>query len=74
MMLINMKEYNLKDPEQILDTLQLIGIIVPDREEYSEPAISLVFNCNWDKGNGCLPGGRCDRGSRNARDCVVMQV
>lgn len=50
---------DLKDPEQILDTLQLIGITVPDQDEYSEPAISLVFNCNWDKENGvgvCLVG------------------
>lgn len=44
---------------EILQTLQLIGITVPDQEDYSDRAIFLVFNCSWDKENGvgvCLLG------------------
>lgn len=48
-----------KNCNQILETLQLIGITVPDQDEYSERAVFLVFNCNWDQENGigiCLVG------------------
>ena len=50
-------EFNNHD--QILKTIQLIGITVPDQDDYSEHAVFLVFNCNWDKENGigmCLVG------------------
>ncbi len=42
----------LKHCNQILETLQLVGITVPDQDDYTERAIFLVFNCNWDKENG----------------------
>lgn len=48
-----------KDYAQILETLQLIGITVPDQVGYCERAIFLVFNCDWNKENGvgvCLIG------------------
>ena len=39
-------------PEEILKMITLIGITVPDQEAYDEVAVSLVFNCTWDKENG----------------------
>lgn len=41
-----------KDCDEILETLQLIGITVPDQDDYDESAICLVFNCDWDEENG----------------------
>lgn len=38
--------------EEILKMITLIGITVPDQDDYDEAAISLVFNCTWDKENG----------------------
>lgn len=47
------------DSREILDTLKLIGITVPDQDDYDDRAIFLVFDCDWDKENGvgvCLIG------------------
>lgn len=38
--------------EEILKMITLIGITVPDQDDYDEAAVSLVFNCTWDKENG----------------------
>lgn len=49
----NNSEYSdFKNCDQILKTLQLIGITVPVQDDYCDRAIFLVFNCNWDKENG----------------------
>lgn len=56
----NNSEYpDFKEHDQILKTLQLIAITVPDQDDYCNRAIFLVFNCDWDKENGvgvCLVG------------------
>ncbi len=52
-----------KSCEEILQTLQLVQITVPDQDDYSEPAISLVFECDWDEEEGvgvCLVGNKVD--------------
>jgi len=62
------EEYNADYPEvdttkQILDMLSLIGITIPDQDDYDDTAVSLVFNCTWDKENGvgvCLEGGEVE--------------
>lgn len=58
------EEYpNYSDCNELLDTLQLIGITVPDQDDYSERAIFLAFNCDWDEENGvgvCLIGDTVD--------------
>lgn len=41
----------LSKPKEILKGITLIGITVPDQEDYDEEAVSLVFNCTWDKEN-----------------------
>ncbi len=49
--------------EEILDMVSLIGITVPDQDDYDDTAFSLVFDCTWDKENGvgvCLEGGEVD--------------
>ncbi len=49
--------------EEILNMITLIGITIPDQDDYDEPAVSLVFNCTWDKENGvgvCLLGENID--------------
>lgn len=38
--------------EKILKMITLIGITVPDQDDYDEATVSLVFNCTWDKENG----------------------
>lgn len=42
----------LSEPEEILNMITLIGITVPDQDDYDEAAVSLVFNCTWDTENG----------------------
>lgn len=42
----------LSKPKEILKRITLIGITVPDQEDYDEAAVSLVFNCTWDQENG----------------------
>lgn len=42
----------LSKSEEILKMITLIGITVPDQDDYDEAAVSLVFNCTWDKENG----------------------
>ena len=49
--------------EEILDMVSLIGITVPDQDDYDDTAFSLVFDCTWDKENGvgvCLEGGEVE--------------
>lgn len=49
--------------EEILDTLTLIGITIPEQDDYDDTAFSLVFDCSWDKENGvgvCFEGGEVD--------------
>lgn len=49
--------------EEILDMVSLIGITVPDQDDYDDTAFSLVFDCIWDKENGvglCLEGGEVE--------------
>ena len=49
--------------EQVLETLELLQITVPDQEDYSERAIGLVFDCGWDEEEGvgiCLLGNEVD--------------
>lgn len=49
---INVDYPVLSKPKEILKMITLIGITVPDQSEYNEAAVSLVFNCTWDKENG----------------------
>lgn len=49
--------------EEILKSLKLVGVTVPDQDDYDEMAISLVFNCTWDEENGvgvCFVGQEID--------------
>ncbi len=49
--------------EEILDMVSLIGITVPDQDDYDDTAFSLVFDCTWDKENGvgvCFEGGEVE--------------
>lgn len=49
--------------EEILDTLTLIGITIPEQDDYDDTAFSLVFDCTWDKENGvgvCFEGGEVE--------------
>ena len=52
-----------KNPIQLLNTLQLVGITVPDQDDFCEQVIYLVFNCDWDIEHGIgirLVGGTVD--------------
>ena len=40
------------DSESVIKTLSLIGITIPNQEDYDERAVFLVFDCEWDKENG----------------------
>ncbi len=51
------------DSSQILNMVTLIGITIPDQEDYDEPAVFLVFDCTWDTENGvgvCMAGNTID--------------
>ena len=50
-------------PNEILEMITLIGITIPDQDYYNEAAVSLIFNCTWDKENGmgiCFVGEYID--------------
>ncbi len=49
---VNVDYPSLSKPKEILNMITLIGITVPDQDDYDEEAVSLVFNCTWDKENG----------------------
>ena len=58
------KEYPEVDhAREILKTVTLIGITIPDQDDYDDTAVSFVFDCTWDKENGvgvCLIGDEID--------------
>lgn len=43
---------DLSNSEEILNMITLIGITVPDQDDYDEDAISLVFDCTWEVEHG----------------------
>ena len=49
---MNIDYPEIREATSILDMLTLIGITIPDQDGYTEEAVSLVFNCTWDKENG----------------------
>lgn len=56
---INSEYPDYKNCDQIIKSIQLIGITVPDQDDYPESAVFFVFTCNWDKENGvgvCMVG------------------
>lgn len=47
--------------ESILGMINLVGIIIPDQDDYEDRAIALAFDCSWDKENGlgiCFVGNK----------------
>ncbi len=45
----------------IMDMISLVGIIIPDQDDYEERTVALAFNCSWDKENGlgiCFEGNK----------------
>ncbi|MBO5348296.1 MAG: DUF2004 domain-containing protein [Clostridia bacterium] len=42
----------LKDVSEIIDMIEIIGITVPEQDDSSERAISIVFNCTWEREHG----------------------
>ena len=42
----------LGEANELWKMITLIGINVPDQDDYDEAAISLVFDCTWDQENG----------------------
>ena len=49
--------------KDILKMISLIGITIPDQDDYDGAAVSLVFNCTWDTENGvgiCFIGEEID--------------
>ena len=53
----------LNRPREILKMITLIGITVPDQDDYDEAVVSLVFDCTWDQENGvgiCFTGEDID--------------
>ena len=49
--------------DEILNMITLVGITVPDQDDYDDEAVSLVFDCTWDAENGlgiCFIGDDID--------------
>ena len=38
--------------EEILNMITLIGITIPDQDDYDEDAVSLIFDCTWEEEHG----------------------
>ena len=53
----------LSQSEEVLEMITLIGITVPDQDDYDEAAVSLVFDCTWEEEHGlgiCFIGEEID--------------
>lgn len=50
-----------KSVGDVLQMVELKGIIVPNQDDYDDKAVALAFDCSWDKENGlgiCFEGNR----------------